>query len=133
MPNVAVDVPPVADAALMHSVIQRVATGPELSKNISYDEARSVMNALLAGDADPVQAAVFLIGLRMKRETEDEFKGVLDALRESTTTVQASVEHVVAMSDPYNGFNRTLHGCQCLLPRRCSNEPEVWCHPPPYY
>jgi len=57
---------PVADAALMRSAIQRVATGPELSKNLSRDEAHSVMLALLEGSADPVQAGVFLIGLRMK-------------------------------------------------------------------
>ena len=47
MPNIKAAVPPVADAKLMHSVIQRVATGPELSKNISYDEARSTMNLSL--------------------------------------------------------------------------------------
>ena len=116
MPKIAADVPPVADDRLMHSVIQRVATGPELSKNISYEEAHSVMNALLDGKADPVQAAVFLIGLRMKRETDDEVKGVLDALRDATTTVEANVDHVVAMSDPYNGFNRTLHASLFALP-----------------
>jgi len=116
MPKIDVDVPPVADATLMHSVIQRVATGPELSKNISYDEARSTMNALLEGTADPVQAAVFLIGLRMKRETDNEVCGVLDALRESTTSVVANTDHVVAMSDPYNGFNRTLHASLFALP-----------------
>jgi len=109
MPNVTAEVPPVADAGLMHSVIQRVATGPELSKNISYDESRSVMNALLEGTADPVQAAVFLIGLRMKRETDDEVKGVLDALRDATVQIRANTDHVVSFSDPYNGFNRTLH------------------------
>ena len=116
MPKIAADVPHVADAGLMHSVIQRVATGPELSKNISYDEARSVMNALLDGVADPVQAAVFLIGLRMKRETSDEFKGVLDALRDATTQVQTATDQVVSFSDPYNGFNRTLHASLFALP-----------------
>ena len=116
MPKIAVEVPPVADAALMHSVIQRVATGPELSKNISYDEARSVMNALLEGCADPVQAAVFLIGLRMKRETDNEVKGVLDSLRENTTSVKSNASQVVGISDPYNGFNRTLHGSLFALP-----------------
>ncbi len=109
-------VPDVADAQLMHSVIQRVATGPELSKNISYDEARSVTNALLSGDVDPVQAAVFLIGLRMKRETPTELKGVMDALQEHTVQVSASVDDVVALSDPYNGFNRTLHASLFALP-----------------
>ena len=116
MPKVNADVPAIADAGLMHSVIQRVATGPELSKNISYDEARSVTNALLDGTADPVQAAVFLIGLRMKRETNDELKGVLDALRDATVQVVANTDHVVSFSDPYNGFNRTLHASLFALP-----------------
>jgi len=106
----------VADAELIRSVIQRVATGPELSKNISYDEARSVMHALLDGSADPVQAGVVLIGLRMKRETDDEVKGVMDAMQDRTKVVQAAVDDVVAIADPYNGFNRTLQGSFFVLP-----------------
>ncbi len=106
----------VADAALIRSVIQRVATGPELSKNISYDEARATMHALLEGSIDPVQAGVFLIGLRMKRETEAEMKGVLDALRDRTQYHRADVADVVAMADPYNGFNRSLPGSFFVLP-----------------
>lgn len=110
------DLPAVADATLMRSVIQRVATGPELSKNISRAEARSVMHALLDGSADPVQAGVFLIGLRMKRETDDELKGVMDALQDSTSVVQSALADVVAIADPYNGFNRTLQGSLFVLP-----------------
>ena len=106
----------VADAELMRSAIQRVATGPELSKNLSREEARSVMHALLDGSADPVQAGVFLIGLRMKRETEDEIKGVMDALQDRTAVVHATVDEVVAIADPYNGFNRTLQGSLFVLP-----------------
>ncbi|MEE9333153.1 MAG: anthranilate phosphoribosyltransferase [Granulosicoccaceae bacterium] len=106
----------VADAELMRSAIQRVATGPELSKNLSREEARSVMHALLDGSADPVQAGVFLIGLRMKRETEDEIKGVMDALQDQTAVVHATVDEVVAIADPYNGFNRTLQGSLFVLP-----------------
>jgi anthranilate phosphoribosyltransferase len=111
-----VEVPPVANAELVHSVLQRVATGPELSKNISYDECRSVTNALLDDKIDPVQAAVFLIGLRMKRETDDELKGMLDALNDKTTHVTAQCDDVVTMSDPYNGFNRTIHASLFVLP-----------------
>lgn len=110
------DVPPVAHAELIHSVIQRVATGPELSKNISYEESRSVSNAMLEGEIDPVQAAVFLIGLRMKRETDDELRGLLDALNDKTTHVTAHSDDVVVMSDPYNGFNRTVHASLFVLP-----------------
>jgi anthranilate phosphoribosyltransferase len=105
-----------ADPQLMRSAIQRVATGPELSKNISYDEAQAVMHAILNGSADPVQAGVFLIGLRMKRETDDELKGVLDALRQHTVKVISNQPDVVVMSEPYNGFNRTVQGSLFALP-----------------
>ena len=94
------------DAALMRSIIQRIATGPELSKDISRDEARRGMRLVLDGAVDPVRAAVFLIALRMKRETDDENLGILDAVLETTDTVTAPVDEVVDLSDPYNGFNR---------------------------
>lgn len=106
----------VADAALIRSVIQRVATGPELSKNISRDEASATMHALLDGSADPVQAGIFLIGLRMKRETDEEMKGVLDAILDRSTVVQSGLPDVVDVSDPYNGYNRTMPPSLFVLP-----------------
>lgn len=92
----------------MRSIIKRIATGPELSKDISRDEARAGMGLVLEGKVDPVQAGVFLIALRMKRETDDENRGVLDAIREVTRTATASVDEVVDIADPYDGYNRTL-------------------------
>jgi anthranilate phosphoribosyltransferase len=92
----------------MRSLIQRIATGPELSKNLSLEEARTGMRLILDGKVDPVQAGIFLIALRMKRETDDENKGVLDAVREATHTVTASVDELVEIADPYDGFNRSL-------------------------
>ena len=96
------------DAGLMRSIIQRIATGPELSKDLSRDEARRGMSLVLDGKVEPVRAAVFLIALRMKRETDDENLGILDAVLETTGTVTAPVDEVVDLSDPYNGFNRNL-------------------------
>ena len=96
------------DAALMRSIIQRIATGPELSKDLTRDETRRGMRLVLDGMVDPVRAAVFLIALRMKRETDDENLGILDAVLETTDTVTAPVDEVVDLSDPYNGFNRNL-------------------------
>ena len=32
---------------LIHSIIQRIATGPELSKNIEEEEAEAAMSAVL--------------------------------------------------------------------------------------
>ena len=99
---------PAADAALMRSIIKRIATGPELSKDISADEARAGMRLILDGQVDPVQAAIFLIALRMKRETDDENRGVLDALRDATQTAVAPVDDLLDLADPYDGFTRSL-------------------------
>ena len=67
---------------IMRSIIQRIATGPHMSKDITTEEARAGMRAILEGDIDEVQAALFLIALRMKRETDDENIGVLDGIRD---------------------------------------------------
>jgi anthranilate phosphoribosyltransferase len=93
---------------LMRSIIQRIATGPDMSKNIAEDEARAGMAAVLRGEIDPVQTAIFLIALRMKRETDAENKGVLAGIRDCCTKVTAEVDEVLDMSDPYNGYNRSL-------------------------
>jgi anthranilate phosphoribosyltransferase len=94
--------------AVMRSIIKRIATGPELSKDISREEARLGMRLVLEGEVDPVQAGIFLIALRMKRETDEENEGILEALLEATQTVTAPVQDVVDLADPYDGFSRTL-------------------------
>jgi len=97
------------EAALaMCSAIQKVATGPEYSKDLSYEESLAAMEYILQDDADPVQAAVFFIALRMKRETMDEFKGILQALKSRTDTVEAPVDELVDNADPYDGYTRGL-------------------------
>jgi anthranilate phosphoribosyltransferase len=92
----------------MRSYLQRIATGPELSKDISLEETRHGMRLILDARADPVQAGIFLIALRMKRESDDETRGMLEAIREATLRVEAKVDEVLDMADPYDGYNRTL-------------------------
>ncbi|MEM7400313.1 MAG: anthranilate phosphoribosyltransferase [Pseudomonadota bacterium] len=97
------------DAKLaMRSYIQRVATGPEYSKDISFEEARDAMRQILNGSADPVQAGIFLIALRMKRETLDENGGSLQAIIDAANIVTADVDHVIDVADPYDGYTRGL-------------------------
>ncbi len=90
----------------MRSYIQRVATGPEYSKDISFEEARDAMTHILNTSADPVQAGIFLIALRMKRETLDENGGCLQAIIDASTIVTADVDHVIDVADPYDGYTR---------------------------
>lgn len=103
-------------ALAMKSCIQKVATGPEYSKDINYDDAYAAMNYMLDKDADPVQTAVFLIALRMKRETMDENKGILQAAIDSATISTANVDELVDVADPYNGHNRSLPICAFIPP-----------------
>ncbi len=103
-------------SALMHSILKRIATGPELSKDISREEARAGMRLVLDGQVDSVQAGVFLIALRMKRETDDENCGLLEAIREATHRVTAPVDEVLDLGDPYDGYNRTLPASPFLPP-----------------
>lgn len=66
------------------------------------------MRAILANGADPVQAAVFLIALRMKRETNDENRGILQGIIDAATAVEAPVDELVDVADPYDGYSRGL-------------------------
>ena len=107
---------PADPAALMRSIIKRIATGPELSKDISREEACAGMRLVLDGQVDPVQAGVFLIALRMKRETDEENLGMLEAIREATLRATAPVDEVLDIGDPYDGYIRTLPASPFLPP-----------------
>lgn len=86
--------------------IQKVATGPEYSKDLSFEDAYKAMRYVLSDAADPVQVAVYLVGLRMKRETEDENRATLQAIIDHSTIVTANVPEVLDLSDPYDGYAR---------------------------
>ena len=96
--------------------IQKVATGPEYSKDLSFDEARAGMELILRGEADPVQAAVMLIGMRMKRETDDENRGTLQAILDHRVTAISDADEIVDLSDPYNGQLRGLSMAPFVAP-----------------
>jgi len=96
------------DDEFMRDVLQRIATGPTLSKDLPREDATRAMQVILDGNADDVQAGIFLIALRMKRETNDELIGILDAINSSAAPVQARVKELLTIVDPYDGY---LRGC----------------------
>ena len=59
------------------------------------------MRLVLEGLADPVQGAVFLIGLWMNRENDDENKVILQGIHDKTKTVVADVDVFVDIADTY--------------------------------
>ena len=112
----------------LHTCIQKVATGPEYSKDISFDDARLAMQHILSGDADPVRTAIFLIALRMKRETADENAGVLQAMMDASIRVQCDTEELVDIADPYNGMVRGLPIAAFTAPLLAACGMPAFCH-----
>jgi len=92
----------------LRDCIQKIATGPEYSRDLDRGEARDAALAILDGRADPVQAAIFFIALRMKRESDAENAGVLDALRQHCRETAVAVDELIDVADPYDGHSRGL-------------------------
>ena len=101
---------------MMFSIIQRIATGPDLSKDISEEEARLGLLGVIQNAVDPVRAAIFLIALRMKRETREENRGALQAILDTTRRATVEVDELLDLADPYDGYNRTLPASPFLPP-----------------
>jgi len=112
----------------MRSAIQKVATGPEYSKDLTLDEAYAAMKYILAEESDPVQAAVFFIALRMKRETDDENKGILKAIQETSAFTEVNVDELVDVADPYDGHSRGLPMAAFIAPVLAACDLPAFCH-----
>ena len=92
------------------------------------DEAYAGMNLVLQNKADPVQAGLFLIALRMKRETNAELLGVQKALREAVCHVEVTVDELVEIADPFNGYTRGLPVSAFLAPLMAACGVPAVCH-----
>jgi anthranilate phosphoribosyltransferase len=57
-------------------------------KPMSRDQARGVMDQVMAGEATPVQIAGVLIALRAKGETVEEMAGFVDSMRAHATPLE---------------------------------------------
>ncbi len=100
----------------MASYLKLIATGPQKSKDLTLEQARDGMSLILKKEVHDVQAGVFLVALRMKRETDDENRGVLEALREATLSAIAPIPELAEIADPYDGFKRHIPTSPFLLP-----------------
>ena len=100
----------------MRSYLQRIATGPEMSKPLSRAAAEDGMRLIIEGRVDPVQAGIYLIALRMKRETDDENLGALDALLGAVDGHRVACDALVDIADPFNGYARGVPATPFLPP-----------------
>ena len=70
----------------------RAVTGLQ---DLSAQEMTDVMRTIMTGDATAAQLGGFLVGLRMKGETEDEIAAAAKVMRELATPVSVDVPNLV--------------------------------------
>lgn len=102
-----IDIKRTPSETLMRDIIAKIAVGPDRGKDISKLEAYSATKALLNGELDETHAALFLIGLRMKRESLIEYAGILKALKEATPQIATDVPQLTYIAEPYDGYQRS--------------------------
>lgn len=77
--------------------------------DLSYDEARDAMNAVLDGGASPIQISAYLVALRVKGETIDEISGSAAMMNSKSIGISPDVDHYVDCvgtgGDGTNTFN----------------------------
>ncbi len=91
----------------MKGYVQKVASGPEMSKDLTEEEARDALVSILRGAVSEARAATFLIALRMKRETLEENRGFWKALNQTCEQRILGLPQLLQIADPFDGFNRT--------------------------
>ncbi len=75
----------------VQAALGRVSGGIDLSQ----DEARAVIRAVMAGQLDPPQMALLLVGLHRKGETVEEIAGAAAAMRDAMRPIATRREGLV--------------------------------------
>jgi len=61
--------------------VRALGKGPNMWRNLTFDEARDAMAMILAGEVNPMQLGAFLLLLRRKGESGAEFAGMTAAAK----------------------------------------------------
>lgn len=92
------------DTKMIKEAISKAVNG----KNLTYDEAKEVMNEIMSGNAAPSQIAAFLTAMHIKGETVEEITACAEVMRKFALRVnhEADVLEIVGTGgDKANTFN----------------------------
>jgi len=90
---------------MIQRALQQLLDGRDLSR----EEARDVMDAIMRGEATPAQIGGFLIALRVKGETADEIAGCAEAMREHVLAVRPRRDDLVDTAGTGGDGARTIN------------------------
>ncbi|MGV7222391.1 MAG: hypothetical protein ACQ9MH_12775 [Nitrospinales bacterium] len=90
----------------MKDYLQKIATGPKMSKDLSEAEAEDALSLIIDEKISQIRAAIFLVAARMKRETQEENIGFWRALSQTTLKRDIQLDNLLQLADPFDGFQR---------------------------
>lgn len=93
----------------MQEFITKIAKGPKAAKDLTWDEAKRAMKALIEGDATPAQVGAFLMAMRIKMESVTELASMTAAARFYVAPVPIPGELGVVDVPSYAGKQETFH------------------------
>lgn len=92
------------------ATLKLVGTGSRGSRDLSFEEARAALGALLRGEVTSAQAGAFLIATRIKGESPAELSGYAQALRDAAPPLSAPAGRpLVACAGAYDGSGEAPH------------------------
>ena len=84
-----------------HQFIKAVGTGPRHNHDLTREQMCEAMTMILKEEAYPEQVSAFLLGWRLKPETNEEFQGALDAF--DKFIVKKTIPNSIELGYPYDG------------------------------
>lgn len=81
--------------------IHAVGTGVKGNRDLTFEESKTMMEEILKQEVHNEQIAAFLLGWRLKPETTDEFKGVVEA--SDMFIKRTAVPNSIELGYPFDG------------------------------
>ena len=90
-------------------ILAKIAKGPKVSKDLTWDESKQAIKALIEGEATPAQVGAFLIALRYKMESVTELAAMTAAVRHYVPPIAVPKGAAVVDVPSYAGKQDTFH------------------------
>jgi anthranilate phosphoribosyltransferase len=94
---------------MIDQYIAKIAKGQRTAKDLTWDEAKQAMRALIEGQATPAQVGAFLVGMRFKIESVTELAAFTAAAREYVRPIVLKTDRPVVDLPLYAGKQDTFH------------------------
>ncbi|MDF0667575.1 MAG: anthranilate phosphoribosyltransferase [Nitrospira sp.] len=93
----------------IQDLLAKIAKGPKASKDLTWDECKQAMKALIEGEASPAQVGAFLIAMRFKMESVTELAALTSAARQYVPPLVVSRDLALVDVPTYAGKQDTFH------------------------